>query len=145
MQRAVELLSNHIAVEKVSRNVESAPMYVTDQAAFLNGALLARTDLAPRALLKLLKGIEQDMGRQGRERNGPREIDLDLVAYGCLIYVFRQAGQEILRIPHPKTPERRFVLQPLADIDPSFVLPGLGKVDDLLSGTEEQANDVRWV
>ena len=142
LQQAVTLLAKQVHIEKVSPLYQSAPMYVTDQPAFLNGALVAETDLSPRALLKVLKSIEAEVGRQARKRYGPREVDLDLIAYGSLQYRYRYLHNQVLELPHPKTEERRFVLQPLADLDSGLKLPGLGYVSALLEQTYDQACDL---
>lgn len=142
LQAAVDLLSKRLAIEAASRVYESAPMYVTDQPAFFNAALKACTKLSPMRLLGVLKETEKQVGRQARERFGPREVDLDLVAYGGIRYAYRKEGQIVLQLPHPRTPERRFVLQPLHDLDPAASLPGLGRVSDLLANTADQAGDV---
>lgn len=142
LQSAVTMLASQIRIEKISPLYESAPMYVTDQPAFFNGALRAQTELSPRALLKLLKQVEAEVGRQVRNRYGPREVDLDLIAYGALQYRYAYLHRQVLELPHPKTEERRFVLQPLFDLDPSLILPGLGRVDALLARTCEQAADL---
>ncbi len=139
---AVELLGERMEVVATSRAYRTAPMYLEDQPDFLNAALLARSDLGPLGALRALKEIEREVGRRARQRNGPREIDLDLIAYGAISYVFREGGVETLRVPHPRVAERRFVLQPLADVAPDFLLPGVGKVADLLKGTDDQAGCV---
>jgi 2-amino-4-hydroxy-6-hydroxymethyldihydropteridine diphosphokinase len=141
LQEAVNLLRTSIQVDQVSSVFRTAPMYVEDQPPFLNAVLTATTDLGPHALLKELKTIEAKVGRQKRERYGPREIDLDLIAYGALSYSF-QGGDKPLTVPHPKTIERRFVLMPLFEIAPNRKLVGLGIVSDLLDQTKEQSDDV---
>jgi len=113
------------------------PMYVEDQRDYLNAAVSGHTDLGPLALLARLKELESSIGRQTRTRYGPREIDLDLVAYGCLSYFGPR-----LQVPHPKSPERRFVLLPMSDLNPDLMLPGVGIVSALLSQTESQVHDV---
>lgn len=118
-------------------------MYVEDQPAFLNAVGLLETEEGPIALLKRLKATELEVGRLPRERYGPREIDLDLLAYGSLQLKSTLVGRSRLHVPHPRLAERRFVLQPLFDLDSQFVLPGLGEVGDLLSQTAHQADQVR--
>ncbi len=115
-------------------------MYVADQPPFLNAALCGISHDGPLLLLRKLKDLEQELGRTPRERNGPREIDIDLLAYGSLKYRF--AGGLRLTVPHPRVVERRFVLQPLADLAFDFHLPGLGTVRELLIQTNDQAADV---
>lgn len=144
IESAIGLLRAQMEIEGVSPLYETAPMYVTDQPPFVNGALLAETGMGPIALLRLLKQCESQVGRLPRERNGPREIDLDLVRYGEL-QLASELGQTSLRLPHPRLHERRFVLQPLYDLDPSMRIPGLGAVESLLAATESQAASVRRV
>ena len=100
---------------------QSAPVPVSDQPWFINGAVQVATDLAPEDLLALLHRIEADFGRVRQTLNGSRTLDLDLLAYGDLI---RQEAAPIL--PHPRLHERAFVLLPLADIAPGWRHPVLG-------------------
>ncbi len=141
MRNAVAALRRATDVKRVSSVYRTTPMYVEDQPPFLNAALIAETELGPRALLAKLKEIESQVGRQPRERYGPREIDLDLIAYGVLSYTYA-GGERPLNVPHPKTVERRFVLMPLCEIAPDFKLVGLGIAKDLLLQTKEQVDDV---
>lgn len=143
LSEAVEHLSSHMRLLAASEVYETAPMYVNDQPPFYNAAALAETDLSPRELLSVLKGIESEIGRRASTRYGPREIDIDLLAYGRLSYRFGDGAGPKLQVPHSKIAERRFVLQPLADIAPDFRLPGLGVVSDLLDRTKEQSDSVR--
>jgi 2-amino-4-hydroxy-6-hydroxymethyldihydropteridine diphosphokinase/dihydropteroate synthase len=87
---------------------------------FLNLCILCKTHLDPLALLKKIKGIEEQLGRQKRERWAPREIDIDILAMGHL--VFESAD---LKIPHPSLLNRPFALLPFADIAPDWKFPGL--------------------
>jgi 2-amino-4-hydroxy-6-hydroxymethyldihydropteridine diphosphokinase len=137
MQCAVELLSKQVERIKVSGIYKTAPMYVLDQPAFFNAALVGQTLHGPLGLLHILKSIEREVGRLPRVRYGPREIDLDLISYGSL-----SLRSNFLQIPHPKIGERRFVLLPLAEIEPSWDLATMGVVSDLLAQTESQAGDV---
>lgn len=145
LRTAVSELTRHLTLEKVSFAYETDPMYVTDQPPYLNAAVRAQTSLSPRALLTLLKDLESQIGRQTGRRYGPREIDLDLVAYGALAYSYFDGKKVRLQVPHPRTPERRFVLEPLADVAPEFLLPGLGVVKELLVQTEDQAGTVKRI
>jgi 2-amino-4-hydroxy-6-hydroxymethyldihydropteridine diphosphokinase len=126
---------------------ETAPMYVTDQPPFINGIMRGTTSMGPLQVLRELKRIEALVGRMPRERYGPREIDLDLICYGSLVYKYGDEspgsnGAKILTIPHPRLVERRFVLKPLHDLAPDLVLPGLGSVFELLVATNTQAASV---
>lgn len=131
--RALDCLAEIGRVQRVSRLYGSAPMYQTEQPPFVNGAALLETDLGPFRLLYALKAIEVTLGRQVRARNDPREIDLDLVAFGQL-----SLRSDDLTLPHPRLGERRFVLEPLAEIAPQFWIPGLGRPAELLASTLDQ-------
>jgi len=128
--RAVELLGAEDGIEVValSRLRETEPVGVEDQPRFLNAAVLLETMLGPRELLDVLLAVERELGRvRDGTRWGPRVIDLDLLAYGTEV-----VDEPGLRVPHPWLHERRFALEPLADLDPDLELPGRGKVSDLL-------------
>ena len=144
MQISLDALSALVRWVKASRVYETKPMYVEAQPPFLNAAVLGETELGPFALLALLKSIELGIGRKGSERFGPREIDLDLIAYGSL-RLSSHRGERTLELPHPRLVERRFVLAPLADVAGELSLPGMGRVDELLDATKEQAGDVMIV
>ena len=122
-----------IEIVAVSRLRETEPVGLTDQPRFLNGAAALETELPPRELLERLLGIERRLGRRRGQgpRFGPRTIDLDLLVYGDA--VLEEPG---LSIPHPRLAERRFALEPLADLDPSLEVPGKGRVSTLLAGLE---------
>jgi 2-amino-4-hydroxy-6-hydroxymethyldihydropteridine diphosphokinase len=119
---AVDGLRQLITVEAVSALYETPPMYVTDQAAFLNMAVAGQTDRSPADLLAAVKGLEAELGRVESVRYGPRRIDVDILLYGDR--VVEQAG---LEIPHPRMAERGFVLVPAAEIAPDWRHPGLGR------------------
>ena len=121
-------LKDVVGIMAVSGIYESDPMYVSDQPPFLNGVVTGRTELGPFKFLEIIKQIERETGRKERERNGPREIDLDLVLYGSLIL-----RSERLEVPHPRLAERRFVLEPLSELEPSWNVPGQGLVSDLVN------------
>ncbi len=122
LDRAVAALAPAVRVLRLSPVYETAPMYVTDQPAFLNMALEAETDLPPADLLRALKAVEAALGRApGGVRFGPRPIDIDILFYGDLVL-----AEPDLEIPHPRMAERAFVLAPLADIAPHLRHPALG-------------------
>jgi 2-amino-4-hydroxy-6-hydroxymethyldihydropteridine diphosphokinase len=117
-----------IEVVAVSTFRETDPVGVLDQPRFLNGVAAVETTLRPRELLDALLGIERDLGRvRDGTRWGPRTIDLDLLVYGNEV-----VDEPGLRLPHPRLHERRFALEPLAELDPELVIPGAGKVSDVL-------------
>lgn len=115
-------------VTAVSELRETEPVGVVDQPRFLNGAARLETELSARQLLDALLAIERGLGRERRERWGPRTIDLDLLLYGN-----ETVDEPGLTVPHPRLHERRFALEPLADLDPELVVPGRGRVRDLLA------------
>jgi 2-amino-4-hydroxy-6-hydroxymethyldihydropteridine diphosphokinase len=145
-QNAIESALGELSIQvqslRASSLYRSAPMYVTDQPPFLNAVAIGQTDLGPLPLLHLVKQIEQDLGRVSRYRWGPREIDIDIVAYGSLRYRFRNEGEVRLEIPHARFHERRFVLVPLVEVCPDCIIPGKGNSSDLLAQTEAQSGDV---
>ena len=119
-------------VEAVSSIRETEPVGVLDQPRFLNAAIRLATELAPQPLLERLLAVEQQLGRvRTGQRYGPRTIDLDLLLYGDEV-----VDEPGLRVPHPRLAERRFVLEPLAELDPGLVVPGLGPIQALLSELE---------
>jgi 2-amino-4-hydroxy-6-hydroxymethyldihydropteridine diphosphokinase len=99
----------------------------------MNGVIGLETELSPRKLLERLLEIERRLGRVRGEgpRFGPRTIDLDLLLYGDEI-----ADEPGLIVPHPRLHERRFALEPLAELDPYLEVPGLGPVQALLARLE---------
>jgi 2-amino-4-hydroxy-6-hydroxymethyldihydropteridine diphosphokinase len=108
---------------------ETAAWGKTDQAAFLNQALLLTTLLTPQELITAILSVEEQMGRRRMERNGPRVIDIDIIFYND-----RVMHEPHLTIPHPQLQNRRFVLVPLVEIAPAFVHPVFHKtVRELLS------------
>ena len=134
--RALQLLSEQegVRVEAVSTLRETDPVGLLEQPRFLNGAAAVETELGPRELLDRLLAVEQELGRtRGGERFGPRTIDLDLLVYGE-----RQVDEPGLTVPHPRLAERRFALEPLAELDPELEIPGRGRVSDLLRGLQSR-------
>lgn len=96
----------------------TAPVSPVPQPDFLNTAVLARTTLAPADLLAVAKAMELAAGRRPGVRLGPRPLDVDLLLYGDL-----QTSTPELTLPHPRLRERRFVLEPLAEIAPDLRVP----------------------
>ena len=101
-----------------------------DQPDFLNAALSVRTELSPHALLDHALLIEAALGRERRERWGPRLIDIDLLTHADATIATPR-----LTLPHPALAERAFVLVPLREIAPDFALRGIG-IDHLLAGLD---------
>jgi 2-amino-4-hydroxy-6-hydroxymethyldihydropteridine diphosphokinase len=100
---------------------------------YLNAVVRLRTRLPAPELLAQLQAIEQAHGRQRPYRNAPRTLDLDLLLYGD-----ESSATPALVLPHPRAHERAFVLAPLAEIAPDLVIPGRGRVADLLVGLADQ-------
>jgi 2-amino-4-hydroxy-6-hydroxymethyldihydropteridine diphosphokinase len=122
LRRAIAWLRRETTVEAVSAVYETAPMYDTEQGAFLNMCVAARTGLAPEALLARLKAAEAEIGRVPSRPNGPRLIDLDLLLYGD-----RVVDRPELVVPHPRMAERGFVLAPAADVAAGWTHPVEGR------------------
>lgn len=103
-----------------------------DAPAYLNAVVAVRSALAPHALLAALNGIEQAHGRVRNVRWGDRTLDIDIVTFGG-----RELATDELTLPHPRAKDRAFVLAPWLDVEPAAVLPGAGRVDELLKATGE--------
>jgi len=133
IERALGLLAaeDGVRVVAVSTLRETDPVGYEDQPRFLNGAAELDTSLGARELLERLLAIERRLGRVRGDgpRFGPRTIDLDLLLYGDA-----SIDEPGLQIPHPRLHERRFVLEPLAELNPALEVPGHGSVQGLLAG-----------
>jgi 2-amino-4-hydroxy-6-hydroxymethyldihydropteridine diphosphokinase len=127
LRGALDLLGEDVVA--VSSFRETDPVGYLDQPPFLNAVAALETELGPRALLERLLEVERKLGRtRDGPRFGPRTIDLDLLLYGDRVIV--EPG---LVVPHPRMAERRFVLEPLAELDPDLAVPGQGRVSELLA------------
>jgi 2-amino-4-hydroxy-6-hydroxymethyldihydropteridine diphosphokinase len=136
LRRALELLADgEVRVVAVSSLRETEPVGFLDQPPFLNGAAVVETELEPRALLERLLAVERSLGRTRGDgpRYGPRTVDLDL-----LLYDERELAEPGLELPHPRLHERRFALEPLAELAPDAVVPGHGRVSALLAELESE-------
>jgi 2-amino-4-hydroxy-6-hydroxymethyldihydropteridine diphosphokinase len=111
-----------VNVLRASPVYETEPMENTKQAWFLNLVVEGETKLMPLQLLERTLRIERDLGRVRRIPKGPRIIDIDILLFGHTVMNSRE-----LEIPHPRMTERRFVLVPLADLDPEIRHPLTGK------------------
>jgi len=118
------------SVTRVSTLRNTEPVGYLDQPRFLNGAVEVETELAPRELLDELLALERTFGRDraASPAQGPRTLDLDLLLYGD-----QEVSEFELQVPHPRLHQRRFVLEPLAELDPHLEVPGKGSVETLLA------------
>ena len=131
LEYALHRLSTILASIRVSRWYDTEPVGVAPQPRFLNGAVVGDTELSARELLDALLTIERERGRDRPSPGAPRTLDLDLILYGD-----RVIDEDGLIVPHPRFRERRFVLEPLAEvasdaIDPVTRKPIGGLIDRL--------------
>jgi 2-amino-4-hydroxy-6-hydroxymethyldihydropteridine diphosphokinase len=122
LRAAIERLGEAETVTSVSGFYETEPVELREQSWFLNCVVALETGNSPRALLKKALAIEQEMGRLRMKDKGPRPIDIDILLFGD-----RVVEEQGLKIPHPAMHQRRFVLEPLAEIAPEAVHPQLRK------------------
>jgi 2-amino-4-hydroxy-6-hydroxymethyldihydropteridine diphosphokinase len=119
LSRAIEILEKQgIFVRKRSSLYETEPWGEKNQPLFLNMALEIETELKPQELLRVVKNVEIEAGRERSYKWGPRIIDLDILLYNHII-----VNEETLKIPHPLMHERDFVLRPLDEIAPDAMHP----------------------
>jgi 2-amino-4-hydroxy-6-hydroxymethyldihydropteridine diphosphokinase len=123
-----------LKLRKISGFYRTAPWGKLDQDDFINAVAMIETELQPGELLDVLLQIERQMGRdRSTGRWGPRCIDLDLLTYDDL--VMKSPG---LEIPHPRMHLRAFVLRPLLELDPDFMIAGKRSAKEYLSGLDNQ-------
>ena len=113
---------------------ETEPQDLLDQPWFLNIVVEVETELFPRLLLARAQAIEIGMGRRRDLPKGPRPIDIDILLFGSFVI-----GSRELEVPHPRMRDRRFVLEPLAELAPGLRHPANGKtVREMLSEVQTQ-------
>lgn len=112
------LRANGVIIEKISSAYKTSPVDYEDQPEFLNIALTGMTFLSPFKLMKIIKLIEDKVGRKETFAKGPREIDIDIIFYGDVTM-----STYSLEIPHTSYKNRSFVLHPIAEIIPDFIPP----------------------
>ena len=129
------------SVVQSSSLYETAAWGKTDQPSFLNQAVEMETDLSAGNLMAHVLEIEKLMGRERKEKYGPRVIDIDI-----LLFNDEQYDLPFLKIPHPELPNRRFALTPLAEIAPNLLHPGLTKsIDQLLKECADKSEVKKYV
>jgi len=129
VMRALQALGSlpQTSLMKVSSLYRSAPVGYLEQPDFINAVAQVATILSPRELLDALLVLEKSFGRTREFINAPRTLDLDILLYDDLRY-----HEDGLTVPHPRMHRRAFVLQPLVEIAPGCVIPGLGSAGQIL-------------
>jgi 2-amino-4-hydroxy-6-hydroxymethyldihydropteridine diphosphokinase len=136
LREAMTRLESTGSVLAMSSLYETEPVEFTEQGWFLNCAIKLETGRSPGELMAAILGIEQEMGRRRVQKKGPRSIDIDILLFDQIVVESTE-----LTIPHPAMHQRRFVLEPLAEIAPELIHPIFKKTirelrDELLPGQE---------
>jgi 2-amino-4-hydroxy-6-hydroxymethyldihydropteridine diphosphokinase len=144
--RALRELEAALGPLRIASLYRSSPLSPVPQPDYLNTAAVAQTTLEPEAVLALAKALELAAGRRAPAhtvRFGPRPLDIDILLYGD-----RTSDAPELTLPHPRLRERRFMLEPLAEIAPDWPVPPDGiPVQDLLTrlGTAQDLERIGWI
>lgn len=135
VRAALSTLEAHpqIQIEKTSSLYVTAPVGYDDQPDFVNAVCSVSTSLDGVSLLAVLNRIEADFGRERTFRNAPRTLDLDIIDFDGI-----SSDDPHLTLPHPRAHERSFVMKPLAEILPDFVLGGHGRAADLAAALGDE-------
>ncbi len=133
--QAMQEIDSLASTQVVARSglYRSAPVGYLEQPDFINAVVKVETSLTPLALLQALLALEQQNGRTREFQNAPRTLDLDVLLYDDL-----QHHEHGLTLPHPQMHRRAFVLQPLLEIAPDCVIPGVGLAADALKNCKDQ-------
>jgi 2-amino-4-hydroxy-6-hydroxymethyldihydropteridine diphosphokinase len=133
---AMTALDHVKGIKVISRSslYSTAPVGYADQPDFINACVKIETDLSPQALLAELQTLEKQQGRKRIIANGPRTLDLDILLYDDMRH-----HEHGLTLPHPRMHERAFVLQPLVEIAPAIMIPGMGAAAEMLLECADQA------
>jgi len=140
LNAAIGRLASLGEIKEVSSFYETEPVDFTAQPWFLNCTVAIETELMPRQFLARLQAIEQEMGRRRTQFKGPRPIDLDILLFGTSIIDLAE-----LTVPHPALHERRFVLEPLAEIAPEVRHPVFKKTMRQLRDALPSGQSVRRI
>ena len=136
-QALEELQTPDLRLCRSSSLYETEPMGLREQAWFLNQVAEFETELLPLALLRRIHEVETKLGRRREVLNGPRTIDVDILLYGNTVMKTAE-----LQIPHPRYRERRFVLEPLAELNAELKDPETAQsVADMLTAVHDQRVD----
>ena len=134
-EQLIRAAAKLIGAVRLSTVIETEPWGLEDQPRFLNAVAEVETGLEPPAFLTFLLDVERRLGRERiGPRFGPRTIDLDLLLFGD-----RTVDEPGVVVPHPRLHERRFVLEPLAELAPDVEIPGNGTVLAALAGLQSEA------
>lgn len=128
IELAISLIADSTNLLVRSSLFKTKPVGGPSQPDYINAVCIIESILPPLELLNMLYGVEKSMGRVRNEKWGPRVIDCDLIAYGDFI-----SQAELLTLPHPRAHQRRFVLEPWHEIDPDAVIPGHGRIAEILA------------
>jgi 2-amino-4-hydroxy-6-hydroxymethyldihydropteridine diphosphokinase len=140
LDQALEFLGQRLRIKKVSSIYDSEPVGNIEQPRFLNLVCEVVTNLPPKGLLALAKGIENKLGRIGGRSGAPRTIDIDILLYGNEVM-----NTPELTIPHPRMTKRAFVLVPLVEIAPDVVHPVTGQTaKEMLKAAREVQGVFKW-
>ncbi|MFZ1799233.1 MAG: 2-amino-4-hydroxy-6-hydroxymethyldihydropteridine diphosphokinase [Chitinophagaceae bacterium] len=134
---AFDLLQVHCGTITAASSIYgSAPWGIRDQPEFMNQAICLETEFPATTLLKKILAIEKEMGRERLFKMGPRKIDIDILLFNDDL-----VDEPGLTIPHPLLPQRRFALEPLSEIAPLIIHPGLKKsIETLLQECTDPLN-----
>lgn len=134
LREAISKLSEHkqISVEKSSSFYETEPVGYQDQPWFYNAVVKISTTLIPEELLFYTKEVENILGRERKIKWGPRTVDIDILMFNGI-----EQKKADLTIPHPRMLERAFVLYPLAEIEPTLVLPTGDRISEFIENFEQ--------
>jgi 2-amino-4-hydroxy-6-hydroxymethyldihydropteridine diphosphokinase len=119
-----------------SKIFETDPIGGPEQESYLNAVVLVETSLVPQILLTALQDIENLAGRTRETKWGPRTLDIDIIDVEGFV-----SDSETLQVPHPRAKERRFVLQPMAEVSPQWLISGTSVLELLAQVTDQNVRE----